>query len=373
MIYLDSAATSFQKPPEVMRAVNYALSQCASPGRGIHAAAMRASELVYSCREEAARLFHVPSPEQVIFTVNATHALNIAIGSLVRPGGRVLVSGFEHNAVMRPLYARSPVLTVARTPLFDREKLLDFFIRHIGEAETVVCTHVSNVFGFILPIGEIAELCREHGVPLIIDASQSAGVLPIDFESLGAEFIAMPGHKGLLGPQGTGLLLCRSGGEPLLLGGTGSESESHTMPEGLPDRLEAGTHNVPGIAGLRAGIRYIRRRGVASIARAERIALERLGDGLSAVPGLRVFRNGQNQTGALSVIPAGGDCEGFAEALGRYGVAVRAGLHCAPSAHETAGTLETGTVRFSVSPFTTVREIGEAVRITENISKFYYK
>lgn len=270
MIYLDSAATTFQKPLSVSYAMQRAMRTMSSPGRGGYAAARAAEETAFRCRSLAAELFGVPSPEQVVFTSNATHALNIAIRSLVPEGGRVAVSGYEHNAVTRPLHALGARIKVAASPLFDRAALLRAFENSISpELDAVVCTHVSNVFGFVLPIEEIAALCRAEGVPLIVDASQSAGILPLELDTLGAAFIAMPGHKGLYGPQGTGLLLCAHDAAPLLYGGTGSASLEQTMPDFLPDRLEAGTHNMPGIAGLEAGLRFVReKRG--SIERHER-------------------------------------------------------------------------------------------------------
>ena len=256
MIYLDSAATTFQKPLSVSYAMQRAMRTMSSPGRGGYAAARAAEETAFRCRSLAAELFGVPSPEQVVFTSNATHALNIAIRSLVPEGGRVAVSGYEHNAVTRPLHALGARIKVAASPLFDRAALLCAFENSISpELDAVVCTHVSNVFGFVLPIEEIAALCRAEGVPLIVDASQSAGILPFELDTLGAAFIAMPGHKGLYGPQGTGLLLCAHDAAPLLYGGTGSASLEQTMPDFLPDQLEAGTHNMPGIAGLEAGLR----------------------------------------------------------------------------------------------------------------------
>lgn len=374
MIYLDSAATSLQKPPEVARAVVRAMQSCASPGRGDHAAAMRAAETVFACREEAAALFHMTQPENVIFTMNATHALNIAVHSLVRPGMRVAVSGFEHNAVMRPLYASGASILTSDTPLFDSAALIDWFERHLPECDAAVCTCVSNVFGFILPVREIAALCRRFAVPLIVDASQSAGILDLDFPGLGAAFAAMPGHKGLLGPQGTGILLCRDTGMPLLSGGTGGDSRSHFMPETLPERLEAGTHNVCGIAGLREGIRYIRRRTTQRIYAEEERLMRRLAARLNILPGLRVYYSDKNdQSGVLSVVPEKMSCDALSERLGAVGIAVRSGLHCAPLAHDTAGTLQTGTVRLSVSPFNTPREIDRAADVIENILKNSYK
>ncbi len=360
MIYLDSAATTLQKPAAVAAASARAINNLASPGRGGHRPAMAAAETAFTCREAAARLFHVDDPERVVFTFNATHGLNIAIKTLAWPGSRVVISGYEHNAVTRPLHALGADIRVARSPLFDQEAALAAFGRELDRgADLAVCTHVSNVFGFILPIEGIAGLCRERGVPLIVDASQSAGAIPLDFAALGAAFIAMPGHKGLYGPQGTGLLLCGADPLPLLEGGTGSESKRQSMPDFLPDRLEAGTHNIAGIAGLLEGLRFLERRGVEKIAAREAALIRRLGEGLCAAPGAEVFLSGDqtDQAGVLSFRLRSRDCEEVGEELGRQGFALRAGLHCAPLAHETAGTLETGTLRASVSAFNTDREM----------------
>ena len=368
MIYLDSAATTLQKPPEVARAVARAVNHMASPGRGGHRPAMLAARTAYACREEAAQLFHVPSPEQVVFTFNATHGLNLAIHSLVKPGMRVLISGYEHNAVTRPLYAIPNVeIQVADGPLFQPKEMLWRMQKILDEGRTdvVVCTHVSNVFGYVLPIHTIAALCRDRKVPLIVDASQSAGCLQVDFQALGAAFVAMPGHKGLYGPQGTGLLLCGQPGEALMQGGTGSESIRQTMPDFLPDHLEAGTHNIAGLAGLLEGLRYVRRVGTASIAVRERRLIRQLGAQLKRLPGLEVWlaENPEDQSGVLSFRAAGVDCEELGERLGDRGIALRAGLHSAPLAHQTAGTLETGTVRASVSAFNTEREIQQTALV----------
>ncbi len=343
MTYLDNGATSFHKPETVARAVKCALENCANPGRGGYTAAMTAAKTVLRCREQAGKLFHC-RPEQVVMTSNCTHGLNIAIQTLVKPGARVAISGFEHNAVVRPLYARGAKVTVAGRKLFDWENTLAEFEEVLRKGvDAAVFTHVSNVFGYILPVEEMASLCKSHGVPFIIDAAQSAGTLPVDMEKLGADFIAMPGHKGLLGPQGTGLLLCGRNPAPLLQGGTGSMSESREMPDFLPDMAEAGTLNVPGIAGLSAGIAYVIGQGTQLLAREQKEA-RRCAEELQRM-GFRVFW-GQHQGGTVSFVP-NMDCEEAAELLGRMGIAVRAGLHCAPLAHESAGTLRTGTVRVS--------------------------
>ena len=368
MIYLDSAATTLQKPEAVSAATAWAVSHLASPGRGGHWPAMAAAEKVFACREAAARLFHVDGPEKVVFTFNATHGLNIAIKTLARPGSRVVISGYEHNAVTRPLHALGVDLRVARGRLCDREAVLEDFRRELDRgADLAVCTHVSNVFGFILPVAEIAALCRTRRVPLIIDASQSAGCLPLNFEGLGAAFVAMPGHKGLYGPQGTGLLLCGRDPATLMEGGTGSESMRQTMPDFLPDRLEAGTHNVAGIAGLLEGLRFVEHQGVEHIGAQESQLARYIGEGLRSLPGLEVFLSPGTQAGVLSFRVKDRDCEEIGEALGSKDVALRAGLHCAPLAHESGGTLSTGTLRASVSAFSTRREADQFLRIMKNV------
>ena len=344
MIYLDNGATSLNKPAEVYRAVNWAMGQCANPGRGGYPAAMKAAEMVYSCREEAAMLFDC-RPEQVVFTANCTHGLNIAIRTLIKPGGKVVISGFEHNAVTRPLHVLQAKVKVAGRKLFDWKDTLDDFEADLRSgADCAVFTHVSNVFGYILPVEEMAALCRYYRVPFIIDAAQSAGILPVHLQDLGANFVAMPGHKGLLGPQGTGILLCGSNPEPLLCGGTGSESTLQDMPDFLPDRVEAGTLNVPGIAGLREGLRYLRRKGLRNVFQKEHAAAMDCAARMKKM-GFHVFA-GEHQAGTVSFLPSM-DCEETAQLLAQRGFAVRAGLHCAPLAHESAGTLDTGTVRIS--------------------------
>ena len=368
MIYLDSAATTFQKPPEVAAAVRNAMETMSSPGRGGYPAAMRAAETVFACRTELAELFGVGNPERIVFTMNATHGLNIALKSLVGRGERVVISGYEHNAVTRPLRAIGADLAVARAPLFHSEQVAEVFDHLITpQTRAVVCSHVSNVFGFIQPVEQIAEICSRRGVPLVVDASQSAGILPLDLRRVNAAFVAMPGHKGLYGPQGTGVLICGEDTEvkPLMEGGTGSASLRQEMPEFLPDRLESGTHNVPGIAGLLEGVRHVRRRGVESICLKERSLTLWLAEELKRLPGVRVFSEPglRNQTGVLSVVPEGMDVEQAGEQLAEKGVAVRAGMHCAPLAHDSAGTLKTGTIRISVSDLNTLEECREFLQI----------
>ncbi len=344
MIYLDNGATSFHKPPAVRQAVMKAMLYCANPGRGGYEAAQNGAKIVYRCRESAGALFGC-QPEQVVFTFNCTHGLNIAIRTLVKPGDRVVISGFEHNAVTRPLHLLGAKVTVAGRSLFDWEDMLESFENALKQGQdAAIFTQTSNVFGYILPVQQMAALCRQYGVPFIIDAAQSAGSLPVNLEQLGADFIAMPGHKGLLGPQGTGILLCYRLPQPLLAGGTGSDSVLQSMPEYLPDRAEAGTLNVPGIAGLNAGLQYLLRTGTESIARKEHHVAQHCARQLADM-GFAVF-SGKPQGGTVS-FQTKMDCEEAAQLLANQGIAVRAGLHCAPLAHESAGTLERGTVRVS--------------------------
>ena len=237
MIYFDAAATTLQKPPQVKKALLYAMDHYASPGRGGHRPAMLASDAVYACRQELAALFEA-KPEDIVFTMNATHALNLAIRSLVSAGDEVVISGFEHNAVWRPLNQIGVDVRIAGRRLFDPDDTIEGFRAAITEnTKAVVCTHVSNVFGYVLPVEEIAALCREREVPLILDCSQSAGILPVSLRKLPAAFLCMPGHKSLYGPQGTGVLVCGHALRPLLAGGTGSLSERAQMPEFTPDTM----------------------------------------------------------------------------------------------------------------------------------------
>ena len=367
MIYLDNGATSLPKPDAVIRAMAWAAGHLASPGRGSGAAADQAAELLYEMRLTAGELFHC-SPEQVILTTSATHGLNIAIKSLVGPGERAVVSGMEHNAVMRPLYALGAETAVARGGLFQDEALLREFDRLLTpETKVCVMTHVSNVFGWILPVEQVARLCGQRGIPLVVDASQSAGTLEVSMENWGAAFVAMPGHKGLLGPQGTGLLLCGRPAKTLLEGGTGSVSRQMEMPEFLPDRLEAGPQNIPGAAGLLAGMRYVRAMGLEDICEREQSLREMLEARLRRIPGVRTFSGG-HQTGTLSFVVEGMDCTLLAGDLAEAGIALRAGLHCAPLAHETAGTLDTGTLRVSIGPHNRESDIRVFTRVLSQMT-----
>lgn len=355
MTYLDYAATSWPKPESVRRAVQHAMQSYGNPGRGGYGLSMQAARGVYAARKAAARLFHC-TPEQVVFTGSCTQGLNMAIRTLVAPGDGVVISGFEHNAVTRTLHALGAKITVAGRRLFDGEDVLSNLRAALdARPKAAVFTMAGNVFGNILPAAEICRLCRERGVPIILDAAQAAGTMDIDLEALGADFLASPGHKGLLGPMGTGLLLCSRLPKPLVCGGTGSQSLLSDMPDYLPDRAEAGTLNVPGIAGLGAGIEYVLELGPDALGRREAALAATLADALQR-RGYRVFA-GPGQGGTLSFVPRDGDCEAFAARLGDLGICLRPGLHCAPLAHESAGTLQTGTLRASFGYASSLRDL----------------
>ena len=373
MIYLDNAATTLVKPRAVGEAVRRALVSAAGYARGGYEAASRAGNLVYDCREQAAALFGLSDPARVIFTLNATHALNLAIHALVRPGAKIVVSGFEHTAVMRPLALRKIRPVVLKTPLWEPGTAVQSVKDALADgAEIFILNHVSNVFGYALPLDEIAPLLTAAGVPLILDASQSAGVVPLDvsrYPCLAA--VCMPGHKALYGPMGTGVLLAldeRLASRPLMAGGTGSRSEEMAQPDFLPDAQESGTPNVPGLAGLAAGIRFVRSVAPENILTHERRLAQETARALEGNDLLEVFSN-PAQTGVLSVrfrdIPA----ESAAEQLARQGIAVRAGLHCAPLAHRTAGTEQTGTVRLSFGFYSTAGQAEQAAKAFKLVKK----
>lgn len=376
MIYLDNAATTYPKPPSVVMAMGEALRRFgANPGRGGHPMAMASAEQVFACREEAAALFGAPDPTRVVFTGNCTAALNTVIHGLLKNGGHVVVSDMEHNAVIRPLHAIDGVsYTEAETFLGDDERTVEAFRRALRpQTRLILCTHASNVTGARLPIARIGALASEHGIPFAVDAAQSAGILPIDVAKQHIDFLCAPGHKGLYGPMGTGLLI---GGDvplsPLLQGGTGSASLSPYQPSDLPDRLESGTLGVPGICGLLAGLRFVRRRGASHIAAHETAVMRRFYDIVSGCPSVTVYTPYPDTAQAVPMVTLnvrGMPSEETAARLAEAGVAVRAGLHCAPSAHRKLGTLPEGAVRFCPSAFTSAAEAETAAKILCKIAR----
>jgi cysteine desulfurase/selenocysteine lyase len=369
-IYLDNAATSWPKPPSVCRAMQGYLQEIGgSPGRSGHRMAIEAAGLLAEARENLATLFNVDDPSRVVFTKNVTEALNLALRSLVRPGDHVVTTGVEHNSVMRPLRAleaRGARLSVVPC---GKDGIPD--LAALGRAlelptRLLVTTHASNVIGTVVPLGELVALAHARRVPVLVDAAQTAGAHPIDVSALGIDLLAFTGHKSLYGPPGTGGL-CLGGGielEPLVLGGTGSESELELQPEFLPDALEGGTPNTVGIAGLDAGVRFVLERGVEAIADHERLLASYLLSGLAEIPGLRVYgpAKAAARIGLVSLNIEGVSPSDIGLILDRrFGVMCRIGLHCAPAAHRTLGTYPFGTVRLAWSAFTTEDELDAAL------------
>lgn len=377
MIYLDNAATTLEKPPAVSRAMCWAMRHAGGAGRSAHPPAMLGADIIYDTRRLAAQVFDVPDPTRVIFTANATQALNMALYAMAQTRRHFAISGFEHNAVYRPileLVKRNNLkLTMLRSALWEDALLLEQAEQAIQDgADCFVLCHVSNVFGYIQPLEQLDALLSEHGIPLILDASQSAGVLPLSVSKLHSlAAVGMPGHKGLYAPPGTGMLLWMSQDlpAPLLLGGTGSLSERADMPDFLPDRLESGTVNVAGIAGLFEGLQFVSKVGESEIAAWECKLRDLVTEKLREVPGVTVYTSPdpQKQTGVLSFTCRQLPCEIVAQRLAEHNICVRAGLHCAPLAHSTAGTLETGTVRISPGWFQSVRQMRKFCDILAHI------
>ena len=375
MIYLDNAATSFPKPPQVLRAMTGVMERFgANPGRGGHRLALQAGRVVEACREAAAELLGA-APERVVFTRCCTESLNLAILGLVRPGDEVICSHGEHNAVMRPLARLVTERGVAVKVLQPGENglLTPDTLRAALTPRTrlVVLCHASNVTGVVQPVSSLGAVCREKNVPLLVDAAQSAGILDVTLDALNADMIAAPGHKGLLGPHGTGLLALRENvaPAPLMVGGTGSMSESVLQPELLPDRYESGTLNLPGVAGLLAGVSHVRRHR-REIAQREHALNERLRRQLAQLPGVQVLGDeSAPRVAVTSIVPRQGDSGALGDALDKSGVAVRAGLHCAPAIHAWLGTLQSGAVRFSPGMYTTEADVDGACALVERLTR----
>ena len=372
MIYLDNAATSYPKPPEVIRAVRGVMEKIGgNPGRAGHSGALAGGRILETCRELAAQYAGVPSPERVIFCLNCTDALNMALRGTLRVGDEVIVSHAEHNAVMRPLmgYHDAGKITLRILPPDPSGRLAPDTVRAAMGPKTALCVlcHASNVTGIVQPAREIAAACHDFGVPLLLDAAQTAGTE--DLAAVGADMIAMSGHKGLLGPMGTGLLCLGEGMEPRPFreGGTGSASESLRQPPMLPDRLESGTANLPGIAGLAQGLKFVLRHR-AAMAEYERELARRMREGLENIPGVTVYGPpaGVPQVGVVSFNVKRLDSGWTADALNRERIAVRGGLHCAPSIHAYLGT--DGAVRASLGPFNTEKDVDALLMAVQRMS-----
>lgn len=367
MLYLDNAATSFPKPPEVAAAITDFLSTSAgNPGRSGHHLSMAAHQVVAETRRALAGVLGVPDPHRLAFMGNATDALNTAIHGVLRPGDRVVSTGMEHNAVARPLHAVGGHGVEARIVPCGRDGSLDLadLERELLAAPTrlVAMTHASNVTGGLFDVAEATAIAHRHGALILVDAAQTAGVVPIDVAALGVDLLAVTGHKGLLGPTGTGALFVREGLQlsPLRQGGTGSHSELLNQPGNMPDALEAGTLNTVGIAGLGAALKVIQRVGVAELRRHELALTAELVSGLRGIDGVVVHGPSADarQVAVVSITVAGWEPTDLAAALdSSFGIAVRAGLHCAPLAHQSIGTFPGGTVRLSPGLDTTADDI----------------
>lgn len=377
MIYFDNAATSWPKPSSVAAAIQEQLASAGgNPGRSGHRFSVAAARVIEDARETLARLLHVVDPSRLAFVSNATHALNVALCGLLRPGDRVVTTSIEHNSVMRPLrYLETIGVEVAAVPC-GADGSID--VGRVDEALTpgarlLVTTHASNVTGTILPVRDLAMVARRHGARYVVDAAQTAGTIPIDVEALDVDVLAFTGHKGLLGPTGTGGLYVRDGLDPrpLVRGGTGSDSAHEIQPEFMPDVFESGTPNVTGIAGLGAGARFVLDVGVESVQAHERDLAMRCVDGLRALPAVTVYgpSDAAARCGIVSFNVAGASPSEVGLLLDdAFGIMARTGLHCAPAAHRTVGTFPAGTVRFGVGWFNTVAEVDAAVDAVRQIA-----
>nr|WP_312576680.1 aminotransferase class V-fold PLP-dependent enzyme [Sedimentibacter sp.] len=378
MIYLDNAATSFPKPREVYQNVTKAMTKYgANPGRGSHAMAIEGAKVIYETRELLAQLFNLDDPMRVIFTFNATDGLNLAIKGLLKAGDHVIVTSMEHNSVLRPVMELQKLgvdNTIVSCETDGKINVLDIENAIKSNTKLIVTTHVSNLTGTIFPIEEIGIMCKKHKITYLLDASQSAGVLDIDLKRLNIDFVAFPGHKGLLGPQGTGALLINSDVQmnQLKEGGTGSESSNLYQPSFYPDKFEAGTPNLPGIAGLNAGLKYIIKRGTKSIYSHEKKLLDLFINQLINNAKIEIYgpKDINDRCGVVPINILGVDSSEVAYLLDtKYNIAVRPGLHCAPLAHKSIGTENIGAVRFSVGPFNRESDIISAAKALDEISR----
>ena len=377
MIYLDNAATTLHKPPQVMDAVVRAMTAMGNAARGAHGGALEASRTVYNTRVKLARLFGCPRPDHVIFTANSTEALNIAISGLIRPGDHVVTTDCEHNSVLRPLYRleeRGAVLDIAPADRLGRVACEDLEALLRPDTRAVVCTHASNLTGNVLDIARIGEMARRRGALFIVDASQTAGALPIDMEAMGVDVLCFTGHKGLMGPQGTGGLCVRPGVEiePWKVGGSGVHSYDRRQPREYPTRLEAGTLNGHGIAGLSAALDFLQEVGVEAIEAKECALMDRFYQAVSAMDGVTVYGDfSQARRSAIVALNIRDyDSAAVSDELSEtYGIATRPGAHCAPRMHRALGTTDRGAVRFSFSWFNTQEEVDEAIRAVGQLAE----
>lgn len=379
MIYLDNAATTYPKPAMVTNAVNTAMKiYGANPGRSGHKMSMASAQEIYNCRRTAAKLFSVDNAENIIFTLNCTQAINTVLKGLLKANDHVVLSCLEHNAVLRPLYGLKDIgITTTQAMVYpgDNDKTVNSFRNAINsKTRLIICMHASNVWGIRLPVERITALAHQYGIPVLVDAAQSGGVFPIDFEDSGIDYLCLAGHKGLYGPMGTGMLITNHGEElkPLIEGGTGTNSISPVQPEFMPDRFESGTPNMPGIAGLRAGMEFVLKKKPENILMHENKLITYLYDKLSKIPKVKLYMprpESEFFAPLLSFNIEGMQSEEVAIILNQHNIAVRAGLHCSPDAHEFVGTLESGAVRVCPSAFNSKSDIDSLISVVKRIVK----
>ena len=378
MIYFDNAATTFPKPEIVYEKTMEAMREYgANPGRGGHKMALKANRGIFETRNTIAKLFNIGNPMRVIFTASCTESLNLAIKGVLEEGDHVITTSIEHNSVLRPIthLEKSGVEnTIVNANSKGEVDPADIEAAIKENTKLIVTTHISNLIGSIVPIEEIGEIAKKHNILYLVDAAQSAGVYHIDVEKVGIDMLAFPGHKGLLGPQGTGGLYIKEGLElsEILQGGTGSASESLVQPEILPDRYEAGTHNGAGIIGLRTGVEYILDRGTEDIRAYEEKLTNHFLDGIKDIEELEIYGplDTRKQAAVVALNFKGIDSSEIAFILDeKYDIAVRSGLHCAPLAHKTIGSLDQGAVRFSFGIFNTIEEVDKGIKALREISE----
>lgn len=379
--YFDNAASSWPKPTEVMDAMTKCLLEYgANPGRGSHQMAVKASRALFETRKSLARLFGISNPNDICYTLNTTEALNLAIKGLLKEGDHVITTSVEHNSVRRPLefLRRTKNIEISYIQTNNQGYVNPLNIRDAIRSNTklVICSHSSNLLGTIVPLGEIAEICKTKKLIFLVDAAQTAGTIPIDVQKMGIDMLAFPGHKGLLGPQGTGGLYIHPNLdlEPLLQGGTGSQSEAIEQPLVRPDRYESGTQNTVGIVGLNEGVKFVLHQTVEAIHTKEWELTQRLMEGIQGVKGIQILgpNLGENKTGIVSFVMQQIDGSELAFILDQsFQIAVRSGFHCSPLAHQSAGTTETGAVRASVGFYTTDEEVNHFIQAIKEISSHY--
>ena len=374
MIYFDNAATTLHKPQEVIDAVIKAMTSMGNAGRGNTSASMEASHIIFDTRENLAKFFNIKDSSRIAFTCNSTEALNIAIKGRLTTGDHVITTMLEHNSVLRPLYEMEN--KGVELSIIQADKLGNISYDEIkslikNNTKSIVCTHGSNLTGNLVDIEKIGKICKEHNLLFIVDASQTAGVFPIDVEKMNIDILCFTGHKSLLGPQGTGGIFVKEGIDvtPLKSGGTGILTYSKTQPLIMPTHLEAGTLNGHGIAGLNAGIEFINKIGMKKIREKEENLMWRFYNKVKELPHIKIYGDfsKKERCPIVTLNIDNYDSGDIAEELLNYGVATRAGGHCAPLMHEALGTIEQGAVRFSFGYFNTEEEVDEVIKIIKNI------